>query len=60
MSGWDLWTCVHGVREELDYHPCTQCQEYAKKLGYDTSNRQTYIFTKEWFERKKKEERNKI
>lgn len=44
--GWEFLTCVHGVQEGLDSHSCCTCQTMAVKLGYDTSNSRTYIFTR--------------
>jgi hypothetical protein len=47
MSTWDDYrkTCMHGIREDLDSHSCSKCQEIAQELGYDTSKGITYIFT---------------
>lgn len=45
MGEWEFLVCVHGIREGLDSHDCSVCQEIAKKCGYDTTNGNTYIFT---------------
>lgn len=48
MGSWDDYrkTCVHGIREELDYHDCVKCQEIAEKGGLKVvPKRETYIFT---------------
>lgn len=47
MGEWILRWCFHGIREELDYHPCQQCQEIARSLGMPTDKGQTYIFEKD-------------
>ena len=47
MRSWNdyIMICMHGVPEELDYHPCKCCQLIAKGLGYSFGNNETYIFT---------------
>lgn len=48
MTGWDSYKliCMHGVRENLDDHPCPECYKIAEKQGLDLSNGKTYIFSK--------------
>ena len=53
MRVWEDYTrtCMHGIKEGLDYHSCTKCETIARKLGKKlfTSDpepqRKTYIFT---------------
>jgi len=53
MRSWDEYqkTCMHGVKEGLDFHSCDECQQIASKLGYEViqtgpeCHRKTYIFT---------------
>jgi hypothetical protein len=47
MSSWDeqKQTCMHGVREGLDSHDCTDCQKVAKEIGLKPSDT-GYIFFK--------------
>lgn len=60
QTEWERWTCIHGVTEELDYHPCNECQTLAKKLGYDFSDKhQTYIFTRQIVNRLKRKKKYK-
>ena len=47
MGEWNRKWCFHGIREELDYHSCPQCQEIARSLDMPTDNGQTYIFEKD-------------
>lgn len=37
--GWDEYrlTCMHGKREELDWHDCDKCKEVCRKLGHEHS-----------------------
>lgn len=46
MTEWDdvLETCMHGVTEGIDSHPCTNCAEMARTCGYDMSEGRTYLF----------------
>ena len=39
MSSWDDYrlTCVHGRREGVDSHDCSECDAIAKKLGWKPS-----------------------
>jgi hypothetical protein len=38
-------TCMHGIKEELDWHECLECRLIAEGLGYEwIQYRQTYIF----------------
>jgi hypothetical protein len=53
--GWDFLTCMHGKTEGLDSHDCAKCLIIAKKLGYDTSNGKTYIFTESSYKASLKE-----
>ena len=50
MGSWDRWTCMHGIREELDYHDCGECQKIARKLELSFEDDMfggtpSYIFT---------------
>jgi hypothetical protein len=46
MKSWDDYrlVCVHGVRENLDDHPCSECYKLAEKDGKDLSNGKTYLY----------------
>ena len=47
---WDDYrrTCMHGVREELDWHDCDQCKEIAEAMGRVwEDHRITWLFTKD-------------
>ena len=36
MSSWERLWCIHGRREELDYHDCPKCRERTtKEYGED-------------------------
>jgi hypothetical protein len=43
----ERWVCLHGVREGSDFHSCRECQEIAKKLGWTSEDKETYLFTKD-------------
>ena len=58
--GWDYLTCVHGKQEGLDSHDCQKCYEIAKKLGYDVSKGQTYIFTSKFLKTLSEDEKKKL
>ena len=47
MTTWnDLCrTCMHGIREGVDSHDCSKCQEIAKSIGLP-KNPSGYIFFK--------------
>lgn len=48
---WDevLKTCIHGVREGLDYHDCPKCKEMAIADGLKwVDKKDTYIYTEEY------------
>lgn len=50
MSTWNDYrqTCIHGVREELDYHDCSKCKERALNEGKDYKfPERTFIYFKE-------------
>ena len=50
MSSWDDYrlTCVHGIREGLDYHDCDKCKERAIEEGKDYHfPDKTFIYLKE-------------
>ena len=41
-----LRVCVHGVKENLDWHDCHKCRKIAKRLEWEwIPKRKTYIFT---------------
>jgi len=50
MTTWDdqrLW-CIHGIREELDYHDCPKCKDRAISNGKDYHfPDRTFIYTTE-------------
>lgn len=51
MTAYELKTCIHGVQENLDYHPCEKCAMIAILFGWKVVPRvTTYIFTEEWLE----------
>ena len=47
MTTWDDFkrTCMHGVREGLDDHDCSSCQEYGAEIGLPPS-RTGWFFSK--------------
>ena len=50
MTTWDDYklTCVHGVREELDYHDCDKCRDRAIEEGKEYSfPTKTYLYQTE-------------
>ena len=47
MFEYNRLVCMHGVRDNLDDHPCPKCREIAIKLGKDMSKGKTYLFMKE-------------
>lgn len=54
-DSWDeiLLTCVHGIREGLDYHNCQECKKLAIKDGLTwIDKKETYVYTKEFMERR--------
>jgi hypothetical protein len=57
VSSWDDYRlfCIHGIREDLDYHSCSECQDIARKAGKKVILRQeTFMVTednKDWWEK---------
>ncbi len=47
QTEWTRRTCMHGVTENLDDHPCPLCRELAILYGKDMSGDKTYLFTKD-------------
>lgn len=53
MRTWKTWddeklTCIHGVKEKLDYHDCPKCKEMALKKGLEwIDGQKTFLFTKD-------------
>jgi hypothetical protein len=52
---WDevLLTCIHGVREGLDYHDCPECKKMALDDGLPwVDKKDTWIYTEEYMRRR--------
>ena len=51
LNSWNqvIETCIHGVKEELDYHDCPECKKLALEEGlrwYD--KKETWIYTERY------------
>ena len=49
MTTWDSqrMTCMHGVKEGLDYHECDECKKIAEAMGKTwIDKKETYIYLK--------------